>query len=93
VADDLRVGHLLVGEVAADGFTTPTGLAFSPVYDGAYVTPGDFGDMVSIGRIRKGRVNFAAPLTDAPPFTTGEDAWVINVGPGDRVAVPRVSHD
>lgn len=87
VEDDLHVGRVMVGKLDDTGFTTATGLAFAPVYDGTYVTDTKYTAMFPIQGLASGTVTFTTPQRDTP-FVPGEDAWIINVGPGDQVEIP-----
>ena len=87
VRDDLLVGRVRIGELRADGFTTATGMAFAPVYDGAYATDEAFTTFVPITGVKGGVVTYTAPRADSAPFVSGEDAWIVNVGPGDRCEI------
>ncbi len=88
VRDDLLVGRVRIGELRPEGFTTATGMAFAPVYDGTYVADEAFSVLVPIAGVKGGVVTYTAPRADSAPFVSGEDAWIVNVGPGDRVEVP-----
>ena len=91
VRDDLLVGRVRIGELRPEGFTTATGMAFAPVYDGTYTTDEAFSTFVPISGVKGGVVTYTAPRTDSAPFVSGEDAWIVNVGPGDRVDLPLAS--
>lgn len=87
VEDDLHVGRVMVGKLDDTGFTTATGLAFAPVYDGTYVTDTKYTAFFPIQALAGGTVTFTTPQSDTP-FVPGEDAWIINVGPGDQIEIP-----
>jgi len=91
VGDDLRVGRVRIAEVREGGLATATGLAFAPVYDGTYAADTAYSEFVPLRRVAGGVVEFAAPRAAPAPFVAGADAWLVNVGPGDRVEIPRVS--
>ncbi len=73
------------------GLSTPTGLAFAPVYKGTYATNPDFTSFVPVKEVAGGRVTFAQPETANAPFIVGEDAWLVNVGPGETMEIPLVT--
>lgn len=90
VRDDLLVGRVRIGEIRPEGFTTATTLAFAPVYDGTYAADGSFGTFVPIMGVKRGVVTYTAPRTDSAPFVPGDDAWIVDVGPGDRCEISTV---
>ncbi|MBX3177263.1 MAG: heparinase II/III family protein [Candidatus Hydrogenedentes bacterium] len=90
VADDLRVGRIRVAVAREDGLATATGLAFAPVYDGTYAAHEDFSAFVPLRAVKGGVALFAEPGDVAAGFVAGEDAWIVNAGPGDRVEVTPV---
>lgn len=83
VGDDLLVGRVRVGELRPEGFTTATSFAFAPVYDGTYAANLDFAHLVPITGVKRGVVTYTTPGA-GEPFVSGQDAWIVNVGPGDR---------
>jgi len=89
--DDLRTGHVRISKVDEAGLTTGTGLAFAPIYDGAYVADPEWTAFVPIREVRDWVVAFVEPRAAAAPFEVGGDAWIVNVGPGDRMEIPQVS--
>jgi hypothetical protein len=91
VRDDLRVGRVRVAQVNPEGFTTATGLAFAPVYDGAYASDPEFASFVPLRQVSGGTLEFMTPIAEDSPFTTGDDAWIINVGPGDHFEILRAT--
>jgi oligo-alginate lyase len=91
VRDDLHVGHVRISAVEAQGLRTPTGLSFAPVYNGTYVTDPAYGIFLPLKQVQKGLLELIAPLPDAHPFEVGEDAWIINIGPGDQCEIPSVT--
>ncbi len=86
--EDLLVGHVRIGALKPKGFNAATGLAFAPVYDGAYVADESFTAMAPITGVKGGMVTYTTPRTDIAPFVSGEDAWIVNVGTGDRFEIP-----
>ena len=90
VRDDLQVGHLKVAAVTPTGLTTATGLAFAPVYAGTYLADGALNNVQAIQGVEKGVVNFITPHAQSALFEAGQDVWVLDVGPGDRVTLPLV---
>jgi hypothetical protein len=88
VGDDLLVGRVRIGELRPEGFTTATGMAFAPIYDGTYASDVSFSAFVPITGVKGGVVTYTAPRADSAPFVSGEDAWIVNVGPRDRIEVP-----
>jgi hypothetical protein len=88
VGDDLLVGRVRIGELRPEGFTTATGMAFAPIYDGTYASDVSFSAFVPITGVKGGVVTYTAPRADRAPFVSGEDAWIVNVGPRDRIEVP-----
>ncbi|MCL4694768.1 MAG: hypothetical protein KJ060_19925, partial [Candidatus Hydrogenedentes bacterium] len=91
VRDDLRVGHVRIAEVLPEGLLTRTGLAFAAVYDGAYVSDSDFSVCVALRSVDDGKLAFVTPVEQDNPFAPGEDAWIVNVGRGDRAEVTGVT--
>ncbi len=89
--DDLRVGRVRVSEVKPEGITTETGLAFASVYDGAYASDPGFTAFIPLRDVSDGTLEFVTPVTEGTPFTPGGDAWIVNVGPGDRFEIPRAT--
>ncbi len=87
VRDDLRVGHVRIAEVQPEALLTRTGLAFASVYDGAYVSDSDFNFCIPLRSVEDGKLAFVAPVEQSNPFAPDEDAWIVNVGPGDRAEV------
>lgn len=91
VGDDLRVGRLRVAAIREDAFTTATGMAFAPAYDGIYATDPEFSAFVPLREVAGGEARFLTPRPDPAPFEVGKDAWIVDVGPGDRVEVVSVT--
>jgi hypothetical protein len=91
VRDDLLVGRVKIGTLRPEGFTTATGMAFPAVYDGVYTSDLGFSVFVPIAGVKGGVVTYTTPRTDAAPLVSGEDAWIVDVGPGDRVEIPTVT--
>ena len=89
--DDLLVGHLNVAAVTPTGLTTATGLAFAPVYAGTYLADAALNNVQAIQGVEKGVVNFITPNAQRALFEAGQDVWVLDVGPGDRVEIPLVN--
>ena len=90
VRDDLLVGRAKIGDLSPEGFSTATGMAFAPVYDGAYASNEAFSAFVPITGVKGGVVTYTAPRAEAAPFVSGEDAWIVDVGPGDRCEISTV---
>jgi hypothetical protein len=63
-------------------------MAFAPIYDGTYASDVSFSAFVPITGVKGGVVTYTAPRADSAPFVSGEDAWIVNVGPRDRIEVP-----
>lgn len=91
VGDELLVGRVKIGELRPEGFTTATGMAFAPVYDGTCATDEAFSAFVPIAGVKGGVVTYTELRADNGPFVSGEDAWIVDVGPGDRVDIPMVT--
>mgnify|MGYP003643957383 CR=1 FL=1 len=89
--DDLRVGRVRIAGVTETGLTTATGLSFAPVYDGTHACDEAFSTFVPLTRVNGDTLEYVSPHPDAGPFAIGQDAWIVNVGPGDQIEIPQVS--
>jgi len=93
--DHLLVGRFRVKAVEPQALRTDTGFVFDPVYRGTYVTDEAFTAYYGITGVEtpdgeSTAVRLSAPLPGEQPFKAGADAWIVNVGPGDRLHVPSV---
>ena len=91
LGDELRVGRIRVASIREDALTTATGLSFAPVYDGTYAADPAFGTFVPLREVKGGEAVFVEPRTEPAPFEVGGDAWIVDVGPGDRVEMVEVT--
>ena len=89
--DDLLVGRAHVTGIGDDALQTDTAFAFASVYAGAWVAAAEFGQYMPVHDVAEGRIRLAARLPQEHAFKVGEDAWIVNVGPGDRLEVPAVT--
>ncbi|MCP4643987.1 MAG: hypothetical protein GY851_26325 [bacterium] len=93
--DDILTGRVRVTEVEAQALRTNTHMEFASEYDGSYIADGSlagFFPMRTVSR-PKGEDSALALVESLPegnPFTSGEDVWIVNVGPGDRMEIPAV---
>jgi hypothetical protein len=85
--DDLRVGRLRVESADANTVSTKTTLPLAPIYTGAVLADEGMREIGRVKNVAGGRINLTAPPAGKaiPP---GTDAWLINLGRGDRFAVP-----
>ncbi len=88
--DDLLVGRARITALGEAEITTDTAFMFAPVYRGAYVADAKFQHFYDLDTVEAGRLKLCAPLPVEHPFSVGEDAWIVNVGPGDMVELPAV---
>jgi len=88
--DHLLVGRLRVTAVDPQALRTGTGFVFAPVYDGTYVADAACTAAYPITGVRSSAVQLADPLPEGHAFEADADAWIVSVGPGDRLAMPRL---
>ena len=81
--DALLVGRARISAVEAQSLSTPTGFMFAPVYAGAYAAPADFKIFRCIETVSDGAIRLLDPLPEDAGFSAGDDAWIVNVAPGD----------
>jgi Heparinase II/III-like protein len=94
--DDLLVGRANITAVEAQAIRTNTSFLFAPIYRGTYATDAAFTASYPVttvsgpGKESEGAIGLVEPLPAEHPFKEGTDAWIVNVGPGDRLDVPVV---
>jgi len=96
--DDLLVGRAKLTAVEADALRTnalrtDTAFMFAPIYRGTYVSDPGFRacypmTVVETPDGEDTAIRLAAPLPEGHAFEVGADAWIVNVGPGDRLDAP-----
>ncbi|MBN2310918.1 MAG: heparinase II/III family protein [Candidatus Hydrogenedentes bacterium] len=96
--DDLLVGRANLTAIEEQALRTDTPFMFAPVYRGVYAADAAFTRSFPIQEALEpdggepGAIRLTAPLPEGHPFAVGSDAWLVNVGPGDRLDVPAVFH-
>ena len=93
--DVLLVGRANITAIEADALRTNTAFMFAPVYRGTYVADADFRAVLPITGVESPEgeetaIRLVAALPENHAFTTESDAWIVNVGPGDRLDIPAV---
>lgn len=86
--DDLRVGLIRVATASPTALTTKNSLLLAATYHGATLADQH---LKPLGRIREVQDGTVTLDTDLPAGTTvkpGEDAWFLDLGPGDRIHIP-----
>lgn len=87
--DDLLVGRIRVGKVVGETVTTKTAMPLAATYRGA-VLAGE--DLAEAGRVREitGSKIRLTDVSKTGDIEAGKDAWLVNVGSGDRLEVPSI---
>lgn len=90
--DELLIGRANVTGIEPDALVTNTAFLFAPVYRGTYVSDAGFAGSYPLNGVddRAGKLALAGPLPEGHGFAAGQDAWIVNVGPGDRFEAPAV---
>lgn len=88
--DDLLVGRAHLTSIDSATLVTDALFEFAPVYKGAYLTDSKFTQFFPIREAAQAAVYLETSLPEGHPFEVGENAWIANVGPGDRMRIPRV---
>ena len=93
--DDLLVGRACLTAVEPEALRTNTAFVFAPVYDGTYVTDAGYSRLYPIENVtppgsEDGSIRLAQPLPDDHVFAVGDDAWIVNAGPGDSLDIPQI---
>ena len=93
--DDLFIGRVHVTDVEANALRTDTPMMFAPIYRGAWLADAACKAFFPIQEAaapgdEPGSVTLTFPLPEDQPFRAGQNAWIVNVGPGDRLVVPGV---
>ena len=86
--DDLLAGRAKVTGIDGATLQTSTAFQFAPVYRGTYAAVDGFASFFRVRTVEEGAIHLAQPLPEGHPFEIGKDAWLVNVGPGDRFEVP-----
>lgn len=89
VADDLLIGCIPVADFAPDRLRTKTPMPFAPTYAGAWVADAGLTTYRRIKGVSDGEISLAQPMP-MDRIRAGDDAWVVSVGPGDRLDVPQL---
>ncbi len=90
--DDLLVGRARIRGVEGNRILTNTAFQFAPVYEGAYVMDKAFFTVFPLDRVAGDALQLCEALAENHPFQQGDDAWIVNVGPGDGFEVPGVAY-
>lgn len=86
-ADDLLIGRARLSKVDAATLGTNTPLPLAPLYQGAAVSP-DFSHFARVRAVEGGTIRLVSPQQTPHSFHAGQDVWLVNVGPGDRLEIP-----
>ena len=90
VADDLLVGRARITAVEDAALTTDTAFMFAPVYRGRYAADAGLTRLTPVSTVEAGRIGLVNALPEDHGFRVGADAWIVDVGPGDRLTAPGV---
>jgi oligo-alginate lyase len=86
--DDLLVGRFHLVKVNSRTLHTNSSLFFAPIYNGARVSDINFSQYYKIDNASKGKIHLTEPLPPKSPLQSGSDAWIVNVGLGDKIEIP-----
>ncbi|HEX8521549.1 MAG TPA: heparinase II/III family protein [Tepidisphaeraceae bacterium] len=89
--DDVLVGKVRIDALEPAAVVTGTALSFSPAYRGAWLCTSDYQGYQRIAGVEGGRIVLEEKLPADHPFKVGQDAWIVDVGPGDGVESAAVS--
>ncbi|NIA15942.1 MAG: hypothetical protein GWP08_17910, partial [Nitrospiraceae bacterium] len=89
-ADDLLVGRARITAVENAALKTDTAFMFAPVYRGRYAANTDLTRLTPISSVEEGHIGLVDALPEDHGFRVGADAWIVDVGPGDRLTAPGV---
>jgi hypothetical protein len=90
VSDDLLVGRARVNAAGADAITTGTALPLTAVYRGVTLANASFEPIGHVKEVQNQTITLATPIGNERRPAPGEDVWLINIGPGDRIELPAV---
>jgi hypothetical protein len=85
--DDLFVGRAHVTGIDSATVGTDVHFHFAPTYRGTYLCDLDFGRYYPIKEARTDGILLREPLPEDHRVAIGKDAWIVNVGPGDKMEI------
>lgn len=88
--DDLLVGRAHLTGVGGEQLQTDTALVVAPTYLGAFVTDPAQKIFFRLRSAKDGVLQLNQPLPKAQPFQVGQNVWLTDVGPGDRLDAPQI---
>lgn len=90
IADDLRVGRVHLTALKHAALTTDTGLPLAPIYRGVALFDDGDKPLATVRGVEKGSIALTQPLPTRHALQSGQNIWLVNIGPGDRLDVPPV---
>ncbi|HZZ44927.1 MAG TPA: heparinase II/III family protein [Tepidisphaeraceae bacterium] len=85
--DDLFVGRIHVTKTIGSTVLTQTPLPITTIYPGTLLTDASLNPVGRVKEVSPGKIQLTEPVKDQS-LPTNQDAWLVNVGPGDQLKVP-----
>jgi hypothetical protein len=85
--DDLLVGRAHVTGIDSATVSTDVLFHFAPTYRGTFFCDVGFGKYYPIKEVHTDKILLREPLPEDHGFAVGRDAWIVNVGPGDKMEI------
>lgn len=91
--DDLRIARVPVREIGngSAALTSAVSLPLGSTYVGASITGSDYRAYHRVTGVSDTTISLESPLPPGSSIAAGQDAWIIDVSPGDQIALPAIS--
>jgi hypothetical protein len=86
--DDLVVGRIKVDAIEALAVSTVTALPLGPIYRGTFLCADGGSAYHPVRSAGAGKIVLTGPLAPDQLLAPGKDAWLTDVGPGDKFDMP-----
>ncbi len=90
--DDVIVGQVKIAGIEPSALAISTAVPLFPAYRGVTLADEMFRFFHPVSDVVEGKINLAKPLAANQPLKVGDKAWLVDVGPGDRVEVPWIHY-
>lgn len=91
LGDDILIGLAKLDSINEEHLTTSTAMPLAPSYPGTFLADELFRLQHPVKSVEGGKINLASPLPGGHPLKPGDKVWLMDIGPGDAIEIPKIT--